>query len=239
MPVENTLYIGGLDPNLPSPTDLHAEGDDHLRLIKRALKATFPNVNEPVTATAAQLNAGVPSGVIALWFGAVNTIPAGWALCNGVGTPDLRDRFIVGAGASYGVGATGGNIVASVFTTANGRHTHGASADAQGHHAHGGGTAPHALTWGQMPPHTHNVGAARIAAGVSNQGLYQPSGANVIHEDRQSDNAGSGDAHAHGIYGDGLHSHNIAIGEVGDHQHIVTIPDMRPPFYALCYIMKV
>ena len=50
-----------------------------------------------------------PAGVIMMWSGAVSTIPAGWQLCNGTnGTPDLRDRFIVGAGSGYAVSATGG-----------------------------------------------------------------------------------------------------------------------------------
>jgi hypothetical protein len=41
---------------------------------------------------------GVPAGVIAMWSGTIATIPSGWALCNGSGgTPDLRNRFIIGA----------------------------------------------------------------------------------------------------------------------------------------------
>ena len=41
---------------------------------------------------------GVPSGVIVMWSGTVATIPSGWYLCDGSnGTPDLRDKFIVGA----------------------------------------------------------------------------------------------------------------------------------------------
>lgn len=51
----------------------------------------------------------IPVGVITMWSGSVDTIPDGWALCNGEnGTPDLRNRFIVGAGDSYSVGNTGG-----------------------------------------------------------------------------------------------------------------------------------
>lgn len=41
-------------------------------------------------------------GMICLWFGAILAIPDGWQLCNGSnGTPDLRDKFIVGAGNTY------------------------------------------------------------------------------------------------------------------------------------------
>lgn len=51
----------------------------------------------------------LPAGAIILWSGSVASIPAGWVLCNGSsGTPDLRDRFVVGAGSSYAVGASGG-----------------------------------------------------------------------------------------------------------------------------------
>ncbi|MCX5905264.1 MAG: hypothetical protein NTV89_17740, partial [Proteobacteria bacterium] len=47
--------------------------------------------------TANSASNGVPQGAIMMWSGAINQIPAGWALCNGTnGTPDLRDRFIVG-----------------------------------------------------------------------------------------------------------------------------------------------
>lgn len=44
------------------------------------------------------LKSGVPSGVILLWSGTVASIPTGWTLCDGNnGTPDLRDRFVVGS----------------------------------------------------------------------------------------------------------------------------------------------
>ena len=57
----------------------------------------------------------IPTGIISMWSGALNAIPSGWALCNGEnGTPDLRDKFVVGAGGNYGVGATGGAASASV-----------------------------------------------------------------------------------------------------------------------------
>lgn len=49
----------------------------------------------------------VPTGLICMWSGA--TIPSGWNLCDGTnGTPDLRDKFIVGSGSAYAIGDTGG-----------------------------------------------------------------------------------------------------------------------------------
>lgn len=48
-------------------------------------------------------------GIIALWSGSIVTIPTGWQLCDGTnGTPDLRDRFIIGAGPIKAPGTTGG-----------------------------------------------------------------------------------------------------------------------------------
>ena len=53
---------------------------------------------------------GVPVGGIIMWSGATNAIPSGWALCDGQnGTPNLQDKFIVGAGNTYAVDATGGS----------------------------------------------------------------------------------------------------------------------------------
>ncbi len=53
-------------------------------------------------------NNALPSGSIIIWTG--STIPDGWAICNGEnGTPDLRNRFLVGAGSDGALGSTGGN----------------------------------------------------------------------------------------------------------------------------------
>ena len=63
---------------------------------------------------------GVPVGGIIMWSGATNNIPSGWALCDGQnGTPNLQDRFIVGAGNTYAVDATGGSADATLVS-----HTH-------------------------------------------------------------------------------------------------------------------
>ena len=65
----------------------------------------------------ADLASAIPSGLISLWSGSTATIPSGWALCDGTnGTPNLRDRFVVGAGASYEVNATGGSNTGTTNT---------------------------------------------------------------------------------------------------------------------------
>lgn len=53
---------------------------------------------------------GIPTGVIVIWSGASDAVPSGWALCDGTnGTPDLRDRFVLGAGVTHVVGESGGS----------------------------------------------------------------------------------------------------------------------------------
>jgi hypothetical protein len=82
---------------------------------------------------------GFPSGGIIMWSGTIATIPSGWLLCNGSsGTPDLRNRFIIGAfqdttGVAYttvtGVDTqTGGSKDAIVVS-----HTHTATVTDAGH----------------------------------------------------------------------------------------------------------
>jgi hypothetical protein len=70
--------------------------------------------------TAASSGAAFPSGAIVLWSGSIGSIPSGWLICDGTsGTPDLRNRFVVGAGSTYAVAATGGTADAIVVS-----HTH-------------------------------------------------------------------------------------------------------------------
>ena len=71
----------------------------------------------------------IPSGGIIIWSGSSASIPTGWLLCDGTNsTPDLRNRFVVGAGSTYAVGATGGSADAIVVS-----HTHTATVTDPGH----------------------------------------------------------------------------------------------------------
>lgn len=68
----------------------------------------------------------LPIGGIILWSGSVASIPANFALCDGAsGTPNLKNRFIVGAGDSYAVGATGGADTVTLNTSQMPSHSHG------------------------------------------------------------------------------------------------------------------
>jgi microcystin-dependent protein len=153
----------------------------------------------------------IPPGGIIMWSGSIANIPAGWALCNGAnGTPDLRDRFVVGAGSSYAVGATGG---ANTVTLTGGQmppHTHGFSGttNSAGNHQH---LLPHIqfnAPWGVGASISSNR-FLETGSGSEVDGLTGPAGAHAHSFSGTTGNAGSGQAH-----------------------------ENRPPYYALAYIMK-
>jgi hypothetical protein len=89
-------------------------------------------IQTQIDAAVAAAAAVFPTGGIIIWSGSAAAIPAGWLLCDGTGgTPNLRDRFVVGAGSTYAVGATGGSADAVAVS-----HTHTASTNTTGAHSH-------------------------------------------------------------------------------------------------------
>ena len=94
--------------------------------------AAAGNNTTQIATTAFVMVNGFPSGGIALWSGSIASIPSGWYLCNGSnGTPDLRNKFIVGAGSTYAVAASGGSADAIVVA-----HTHTGTTSTNGEHTH-------------------------------------------------------------------------------------------------------
>ena len=152
------------------------------------------------------------SGMIIIWSGAQNAIPSGWVLCNGSNsTPDLRDRFVVGAGNSYSVGATGGSNTATDTVSISGSDTVNISGS-----------------------DTVNInvsvsGTTGYDSGAGNGNSYSHAG------------HGSMKRHNHSFSGSGSGSDTVTISgsdtvTISD-TDTVSI-DTRSPYYALCYIMK-
>lgn len=91
----------------------------------------------------------VPAGAIVIWSGAIASIPSGWALCDGTnGTPDLRNRFVIGAGGTRSPAATGGAVT----------HTHTVTSTFTGTAVLHGHTASSTFT-GSASAHTHTASA--------------------------------------------------------------------------------
>lgn len=125
----------------------------------------------------------IPPGAIILYSG--STIPDGWALCDGNnGTPDLTDRFVIGAGKSYQVNDTGGE-------------------------------AEHTLTIDELPEHSFTLPGDPIINSTANGTVTLGVGGYFTTTKKfktlnTTDTIGSGVAH-----------------------------NNMPPYYALCYIMKI
>lgn len=179
----------------------------------------------------------IPRGIITMWSGAVDAVPSGWHLCDGKnGTPNLKDRFIVGAGQSYAVGNVGGSITRtpSVWTNAAGT---------------GINVAGTAITKDQMPWHTHSgsVGSdASVTTQRSVQEMYDGEWLSAGHfyatnwspttarkplkefsASLSINGTGGNQPHYHGVTDNG-HAHTAAASAI----------DVRPPYYALAFIMK-
>jgi microcystin-dependent protein len=84
------------------------------------------------------LSGGVPAGVIVMWSGPLAAVPQGWALCDGAnGTPDLRDRFILGTNAGENPGTTGGSHTVTLTVANLPSHDHPLTINPGGSHSHG------------------------------------------------------------------------------------------------------
>lgn len=156
------------------------------------------------------------AGMIMMFYGDVNDIPAGWALCDGNnGRPDLRNRFIVGVGSDYVLGDVGGDDLLTGLVTAS---SGGA-----------GTTSEHVLTIDEIPAHSHTFstrGSNASSQGNSQRDFprsYNEGDATTV-ESVETEVIGGGLGHTH-TYSDA-------------HTHTIADQDNRPPYYALYFIIK-
>jgi hypothetical protein len=156
----------------------------------------------------------IPTGGILLWSGSIGSIPAGYVLCNGNnGTPDLRDRFVVGAGTTYAVNATGGSADAIVVSH---DHTYSSTTGS-------GGSATGSVTGGvggDFGPFSSATGVLAVSDNVGNR----PQGAGGTGSSRTA--TITIPTHTHTVSGT-----TATAGSSGTNGNL-------PPYYALCYIMK-
>lgn len=211
---------------------------DNARVLTTTYNAGVANLQSQIdaeeSARAAADTALVPRGIIAMWYGSVASIPAGWALCNGAnGTPDMRNRFVVGAGDDYSPLATGG---------AN-THNHNAAT-----------TGSTALSVAQMPSHSHGVtDPTHRHTGVTSSdshthALKQAGGGTVGDRMYYSVTDGTAinvpsDSHSHSFTSN-YSATGISIQSTGSgsgHTHSIPTSSTEanvPVYRALCFIMK-
>lgn len=172
---------------VPFPSNLK----NYLRALSAFIRQNYDDILALQTSTAALR----PSGEITMWSGSVASIPSGWALCDGSnGTPNLRDRFVIGAGSTYSPAATGGS--ANPSAASNGAHTHS------------GVTGSHTLTSAEMPAHTHGISAGPYVT----HGFVEGGGdAYSSLQTDTTDSTGGGGGHTHTIGSDGAHTHTVGL----------------------------
>ena len=219
------------------------------------------------------LTNAIPSGIICMWSGESTAIPSGWHLCDGTqNTPDLRDRFIVGAGSTYGVGTTGGEATHKLTTNEMPSHNHGftgtshnhsgslnnATAASNGNHTHsvsssgGGGyvaIGPVLMVGSQGSPDITILGTGsdmdprKTASLTGDTYLYtiqnnaEYARLDVQGSSSDSINIQSGGAHTHSVTGSVTVNSATAGGTIGN-TGSGQAHENRPPYYALCFIMK-
>lgn len=167
-------------------------------------------INTPTTS--------LPTGIITMWYGTTTNVPSGWALCNGLnGTPDLRDRFILGAGTTYTAGTTGGSSTATLSVSNMPSHTHTGTTNS------GEGTHTHTLT---DPGHSHSGGVGNTGYNVP----AQTSGYAIL----ASTTTGSATTGISVNSTNSAHQHTFTTGSTGSGSSF----SIMPPYYVLCFIMK-
>jgi hypothetical protein len=160
----------------------------------------------------------VPAGMIMIWSGLLTALPVGWKLCDGSnGTPNLKDKFVIGAGGNYAKDATGGKTAITEVP----RHSHGAGTLAIG--AAGGHT--HTIS---PSSHTHTG----TQQGTKEAAIHVPGSTGLAGKITSGVTTGSVSL---SLSTDGSHTHPLtgAPAEAG-----VASVDIMPPYYALAYIMK-
>lgn len=129
-------------------------------------------------------------GDIRMWWGTASQAAVaaawgpGWHLCDGsAGTPDLRDRFMIAAGLSYGIGAAGGAAAVALGTAQLPIHNHVINIGDPGHahsvsdggHGHGVNDPGHAHGVSD-PGHNHSFNGGAVAIAGSSGGFFLTAG---------------------------------------------------------------
>ena len=177
------------------------------------------NTTQVATTAFVQAN-GIPVGGIIMWSGLIANIPSNYALCNGSnGTPDLRDKFIIGAGTTYDPSDTGGAATVTLLEANLPAHTHtwtGTTSSAGGH--------THIVN---DPGHAHSYRSNAVSGGIA---------------------AGTGGWDANIDNTTATNYTGISLTAVAGHTHDLTgtnastgsgtAVDILPPYMALAFIMR-
>jgi len=248
--ITGRVITDGANTILSNPTPYNSPAFTGIPTAPTAPIAT----NNTQIATTAFVRSILPAGVIMMWSGSIASIPAGWLLCDGTGgTPDLRDRFIVGAGSTYAVGDTGGansvtlteaqmpsHIHTGTTNNSDAPHTHAFTSGIQSaDHTHSGTTAAvnidhtHTGTTGtESVGHTHTGSGTTSSTSIDHS--HNGSGTTSLESADHSHSGTTGSEnqnHTHGVAGNtggqsANHQHTGTTGADGNHLHQLYSDDL-------------
>jgi len=212
------------------------------------------------------LKSSVPIGTVVMWSGSSINVPTGWKLCDGTAIsrttysdlytiqgnvfgsgdgsttfnlPDMRDRFIVGAGSSYSSNSTGGSNSHTLTTAEIPSHNH-----TQNSHNHTGSS-------GTSGSHSHTGTTSTTGAHIHNV-YYSYSGGTGSY--RRLGHATSNSGSDNSALSSGSHNHTLTTSSGGDHSHTVAVGstiatnqatggggahENRPPYLGILFIIRV
>jgi hypothetical protein len=218
-------------PTAPTPSQ-SAPGSNALATTAY-VKTAVDTLSETLSTTS-----GVPSGAIIMWSGSTSNIPTGWLLCNGNnGTPNLVDRFVVGAGGAYNPNVIGGSANSTLPI-----HTHGVNSTFYGQpmqtHGHSIVDYGHSHVV-EDPGHGHNTPMGYTNIDQS----FHGGGSNRQWGTLRTQSATTGISIKTATSGVSVNP-TTAGTPAGTVATIIETAGINPagtnlpPYYALCYIMK-
>jgi len=217
---QNPIILG-TDGKLPNEMWLQA-GYSYKFVLEDAnstLIDTYDNIAGIITSVPST-SPSVPSGCILIWSGAVGSIPTGFVICDGTnGTPDLRDKFVIGAGLSYAVGATGGDTSTTLTQSNLPNVNFNATVTDPGHN--------HSVNFND-PGHFHSL--PNLPSAVAGSALFT-GGTPNSQSANQTGNAFTGITVSNNSASTGI---SVSVASGGSGTAISTLS----PYYALAFIMK-
>ena len=171
-------------------------------------------------------NGMVPVGTIGIWSGAITTIPDGWQLCDGTNnTPDLRGRFVVGAGTRKLRGITDEGVASD--WTVNRLFSMNTT----------GGADSIKYTTSKLPQHNHSYTVTLNTAGghEHKHAVTALAGGSTLDDDNTVGMWLTGKSYLTESAGGHQHTYSGTTNATGSGSAF----ENRPAFYALAYIMRI
>ena len=211
-------FFNGNSGNLPNQVDANLKYNASTNVLSAVKFSGDGSLLTNIQAGQVQGNSIFVSGMIILWSGTIASIPTGFVLCDGQNnTPDLRDKFIIGAREDNS-GVAKSNIEGSLTQSGGSKDAIIVSHDHTVNHNHG-------FTTGSDGAHSHSYTRFSGTARVDNDETHQRLNGST------SDTTGSAGSHSHSGTTNNSNPTTSSSGSSSSNANL-------PPYFALAYIMK-